>query len=120
MTLDQNQSLVWLSPIIGLVETLSHKTQRCYIFVFFFFEFFIPPSSPIWIENYENCVSTSSMEGDCVLLEVLGCIQNTMEEFGGIEGKIWELWKFWIEKNWLFCMKFIGGGDNKGKKGRKF
>lgn len=38
-----------------------------------------------------------------------------MEElFHGIEGKVWE---FFVEKDWLFCIKFIsgGGGGMKGK-----
>jgi len=71
---------------------LSHESQRCvsssfvkYISVFFFFEFSVSLFSPIWVENY---VSTSSKEGDCVPLEVLGGMQNTVEEFGGIEGKV--------------------------------
>jgi len=45
-------------------------------------------SSPTWVKNYENCVSTSLMEGVYGSLEPLGGIQNTIKLFCGIEGKV--------------------------------
>ena len=54
-------------------------------------------SNPIWVENYENYVSTSSLEGVCGPLEQLGGLQNMGELFCGIEGKVWELWEFLVK-----------------------
>ena len=69
--------------------------------------------SPIWVENYGNCVSTSSLEGIYGPLELLGGLRNMEDFFCGVEGKVWELWEFSVEGVWLFCIKFIGGGSDK-------
>ena len=45
-------------------------------------------SSPIWVENYGNCVSTSLFEGVFRPLELLGGIQNMAKLFCCIERKV--------------------------------
>lgn len=66
-----------------------------------------------FVAQFGNCIST--LKGVYGPLELLEGIQNMVKLFCGIEEKVWELWEFSMEGNWLFWIKFIGGDG--GKKG---